>query len=84
MATITHPIVTTPTWLATLAQKGVHLTKAAGRLFATLNDAFVAQSKAQRCLETAERLSAKTDAELTELGLTRADIVHVAFRGFTR
>lgn len=46
----------------------------------TLNHALMVNSTGHLRLQQVERLQAKTDAELTALGIKRAEIVHQVFR----
>ena len=50
--------------------------------FARLARAAMAASTGQARLDEANRLQAKSDAELAELGLKREDIIHHVFRDF--
>ena len=51
-----------------------------GGVFSALGRAMLLQSAANARLERVERLRAKSDAELAELGITRDQIVHHVFR----
>ncbi|MFD2738485.1 DUF1127 domain-containing protein [Sulfitobacter aestuarii] len=51
-----------------------------GSFFAALGRGIVANSSGARRLERIERLEAKSDAELAELGLRREDILHHVFK----
>lgn len=53
---------------------------ATGRFFSAIGKAFVTAADANQRLKTVERLQAKSDAELTALGLRREDIVRHVFR----
>ena len=54
--------------------------KALGGILERLSHAMIVNSSAQQRLDYAERLRAKSDAELAEMGIKRDDIVRYVFR----
>ena len=59
---------------------GKAILSAIGSYFTAFGNAMVATSGNNARLQKVERLQAKTDAELKEMGIKRDDIVHHVFR----
>lgn len=82
MAYVTHPASASSSLLASVRTGVTAMLNTVGGSFSKLSEFLMVNSTGYRCLETANRLNALSDADLARRGIKRDDIVRHAFQGF--